>query len=180
MNLGERIKQERERLDYSQTAFAALAGASKHSQINWEKGISTPNADVLIAWKAAGADIRYITEGDYTYTEIGSRLRQERTRLGKNIKDMAAFCGVAPEQQERYECGLERPPANYLNRIALDGAETWFILTGELPPNDPRRDQDEHALIAAYRQCSNESKRAILHVAQTSASYTVGDIEKQS
>lgn len=174
MELGERIKRERERLDFSQTSFAALAGASKHSQINWEKGTSAPNADVLIAWRASGADIRFITEGEYTYAEIGARLRQERTRLNKNLKDMAAVGGVTPEQQGHYEQGLERPPADYLNRIAEVGAETWFILTGELPPDDPRRHEDEQALIAAYRHCSVESKKAILHVAQNSANYTVG------
>lgn len=175
MGLGERIKQERERLDYSQTAFAALAGASKHSQINWEKGTSAPNADVLISWKASGADIRFITEGEYTYAETGARLRQERTRLGKNTKEWATISGVLPETQENYEQGLERPPADYLNRIAEFGAETWFILTGELPPDDPRRNEDEQALIAAYRHCSSESKKAILHVAQNSANYTIGD-----
>lgn len=63
MNLCERIKEERERLGYSQTAFAALADASKHSQINWEKGAASPNAAALAAWAAAGLDVLYVVTG---------------------------------------------------------------------------------------------------------------------
>lgn len=172
MELGERIKQERERLDYSQTAFAALAGASKHSQINWEKGTSAPNTDVLIAWKASGADIRFITEGEYTYAEIGARLRQERTQLNKNLKDMAELGCITPELQARYEQGLERPPADYLNWIAKAGAGTWFILTGELDPDDPRRNEDERVLIHAYRRCNAAGKKMLLDVAQVAPKET--------
>ena len=39
MNLSERLKAERERIGYSQTAFTELVGASKHTQINWEKAL---------------------------------------------------------------------------------------------------------------------------------------------
>lgn len=63
MNLNERIKEERERLGFSQTAFAALAEASKHSQINWEKGVGTPTAAVLAAWAAHGLDVLYVVTG---------------------------------------------------------------------------------------------------------------------
>ena len=63
MNLGERIKEERERLGYSQTAFAGLAEASKHSQINWEKGVGTPTAAVLAAWSSHGLDVLYVVTG---------------------------------------------------------------------------------------------------------------------
>lgn len=66
MNLDERIKEERERLGYSQTAFAALAEASKHSQINWEKGVGTPTAAVLAAWAAHGLDVLYVVTGQRT------------------------------------------------------------------------------------------------------------------
>lgn len=50
-------------MGYSQTAFAALAGASKHAQINWEKGVTTPNAANLAAWSTYGADALYIVTG---------------------------------------------------------------------------------------------------------------------
>lgn len=66
MNLHERLKEERERLGHSQTAFAALAGASKHAQINWEKGAASPNAAALAAWAEAGLDVLYVVTGQRT------------------------------------------------------------------------------------------------------------------
>ena len=66
MNLHERLKEERERLGHSQTVFAALAGASKHAQINWEKGAASPNAAALAAWADAGLDVLYVVTGQRT------------------------------------------------------------------------------------------------------------------
>lgn len=63
MNLSERLKAERERLGYSQTAFAELVGASKHTQINWEKGSSSPTADALSTWSDKGLDVLYVVAG---------------------------------------------------------------------------------------------------------------------
>lgn len=63
MNIGNRIKEERERLGFDQEGFAALGGASRHSQIDWEKGKSFPNAKVLAAIAASGADVQYILTG---------------------------------------------------------------------------------------------------------------------
>lgn len=64
MDIGFRIRAERERLGYTQADFAALGGASKNSQLSWEKGIAMPNAGVLAAYAAAGADVLYILTGE--------------------------------------------------------------------------------------------------------------------
>ena len=58
-----RIRQERERLGFNQTDFAALAGASKRSQIGWEQGRTNPDAEALAAWAMEGADVQYILTG---------------------------------------------------------------------------------------------------------------------
>jgi len=63
MSIAERLKSERKRLGYSQTDFAAIGGASKGSQISWEKGAATPNAAFLAAVAEKGADILYIVTG---------------------------------------------------------------------------------------------------------------------
>lgn len=70
MNLGERIKKERKRLMLSQTACAALGNASKGSQISWEKGLASPNANVLAAWAAAGFDVVYVLTGEPTEKKL--------------------------------------------------------------------------------------------------------------
>lgn len=64
MALFERIREERERLGFSQADFAALAGASRKSQIRWEQvGGGSPDAPALAAWAQVGADILYIVAG---------------------------------------------------------------------------------------------------------------------
>jgi len=60
MYVGKRLKEERERLGYSQPMFAALVGATKNSQINWEKGTASPNANALATWAAHGVDVLYV------------------------------------------------------------------------------------------------------------------------
>jgi transcriptional regulator with XRE-family HTH domain len=59
---GLRLREERERLGISQTEFARIGGASKGSQILYEKG-KPPTADYLEAIAEAGADVTYILTG---------------------------------------------------------------------------------------------------------------------
>lgn len=66
MSVGLRLREERARLGLSQPAFAALAGASKGAQQNWEKDAASPNASALIAFAEAGADVLYILTGRRT------------------------------------------------------------------------------------------------------------------
>jgi transcriptional regulator with XRE-family HTH domain len=66
---GDRLREERERLGYNQTTFAALAGASKHSQIDWEKNTASPNTRYLGAIAKAGADVLYIITGERRTTD---------------------------------------------------------------------------------------------------------------
>lgn len=61
--IGSRLREERERLGLSQTDFAALGSASKHSQIDWEGDKSAPNARFLASIGEAGADVGYIVTG---------------------------------------------------------------------------------------------------------------------
>lgn len=62
--IGDRIKEERERLGLSQPKFGELAGAAKRTVIDWEKGVSGPTAFQLAAIASAGADVLYIVTGD--------------------------------------------------------------------------------------------------------------------
>lgn len=61
--LGERLREERERLGFSQPAFAALAEASKSSQASWEKETAYPNAKALAVWARVGVDVAYVVTG---------------------------------------------------------------------------------------------------------------------
>ncbi|MNJ42055.1 Helix-turn-helix domain protein [compost metagenome] len=63
MGIGERLKEERERLGLNQTDFAALAGASKNTQYNYEKGERSPDANYLCAAASQGVDVLYVITG---------------------------------------------------------------------------------------------------------------------
>jgi len=63
MSLGGRLKEERNRLGFSQSEFAELVGASYKSQLRWEKDESAPGADALSKWANIGLDVLYVVTG---------------------------------------------------------------------------------------------------------------------
>jgi len=90
--IGDRIKEERQRLGLNQTEFAALAGAAKRTQIDWEKGVSSPTAEQLGAMGGAGADVQYIVTGVRSSVALtpDERLLVERYRASPSpLKDAA-------------------------------------------------------------------------------------------
>jgi len=64
VGIGDRLKEERERLGFNQTEFAAQAGASKNSQYNYEKGERSPDASYLAAVAERGVDVLYVVTGE--------------------------------------------------------------------------------------------------------------------
>ncbi|WP_156137215.1 helix-turn-helix domain-containing protein [Tepidimonas taiwanensis] len=101
---GMRIKEERERLGLSQVAFAARAGASKGSQILYEKG-KPPTAEYLEGIAAIGADVLYILTG-----------RRERPALEDHERLVAAIAFV---ESELAAVGRQLPPEKKAEAIAL-------------------------------------------------------------
>ena len=64
--IGDRLKEERERLGLTQPEFAEVAGAKKRTVIDWEKGVSSPTAVQLAAFAVRGVDALYILTGQRT------------------------------------------------------------------------------------------------------------------
>jgi transcriptional regulator with XRE-family HTH domain len=60
--ISDRLKQERRRLCLNQTNFGAIAGVSKTTQVNYESGERTPDADYL-ADIAEQVDVLYVLTG---------------------------------------------------------------------------------------------------------------------
>lgn len=61
--LGERLKEERKRLDLSQTRFAELCGVKRTAQTTYESGERTPDADYLEGAGRIGVDVEYVLTG---------------------------------------------------------------------------------------------------------------------
>lgn len=62
-DIGGRLKEERERLGFSQPSFGSLGGKTKKTVMQWESGEQFPNAAFLAAIAAHGADVQYIITG---------------------------------------------------------------------------------------------------------------------
>jgi transcriptional regulator with XRE-family HTH domain len=63
VSIGDRLKEERQRIGMNQSDFAALAQTTKKSQIEYEKSATSPNAAYLAAVAPAGVDVQYVVTG---------------------------------------------------------------------------------------------------------------------
>lgn len=81
MHMGERLKEERERLGLNQTDFAALAQATRKALFNWETGTAAPNAIALAEWAAVGLDVLYVVTGERDFVPPPSLTAEEQTML---------------------------------------------------------------------------------------------------
>lgn len=61
--VGERLKEERERLQFNQEDFAKLCNSSKRSQGNYERDKRAPDSEYLVLASKLGCDIQYIITG---------------------------------------------------------------------------------------------------------------------
>lgn len=108
MTIGERINKERKRLGFTQAAFAALAGASKGSQIAWEKGTAFPNAAVLAAWASVELDVSYVLTGEPTKEQaLWSVLNsiQAFLQLTAYDEELGAACRLAHDEIKAFQHG---------------------------------------------------------------------------
>lgn len=61
----------------------------------------------------------------------GSRLKEERVRLGFNQKDFSERICVSKNTQYNYEAGIRSPDAQYLAAADALGIDTHFVITGK-------------------------------------------------
>lgn len=104
MSIGERLRQERERIGLTQPVLADLVGSSKRTVIDWEKGVSYPNALALSVLAKSGIDFGYVVTG----VPAGDALEPDEGRLlalyrlaSTNVQAavMAALAaGMAPQR----------------------------------------------------------------------------------
>jgi len=68
MNTGERLKEERKRLNLAQVALAEIGGVQRLAQANYENGKRMPDAGYLAAVARAGVDVQYVITGQRAIT----------------------------------------------------------------------------------------------------------------
>lgn len=130
MNLfGERLKDERQRLDFSQEKFGAVGGVQKLAQRNYEKGNRVPDASYMAAIAAVGADVLYILTGQRNASmpalqpdeaALLSSYRHCTPAAKQNLIQTAALlaAGIEPEakKQKKKSTGIKVSGDN--NRVA--------------------------------------------------------------
>ncbi len=97
--IGERLKEERERLGYTHPVFAEIAGAKKRTLIDWEKNVSSPTAVQLSALTSIGVDVMYVLTGERTNMEYSLNRKEEA------LLDNYRHC-VAEDQAAIYRVAL--------------------------------------------------------------------------
>ncbi len=105
---------------------------------------------------------------------IGSRLRQERERLGLSQKIFGEIGGVEANAQGKYENGGRAPKADYLSRVAERGVDVLYVLTGT--PTPMQMDNLSHLeekVLGNYRAMFKEDQDAIRHLTTTLAEHSL-------
>ena len=97
-----------------------------------------------------------------TNVQFFERLAEERLRLGKTQKEMAAIGGVGDRSYWYYEKGERFPDAEFLMKIASEGADVPYIITGKRTFG--ALSSDEAALLDNYRAISPERKSSLIDV----------------
>ena len=124
--IGERLREERQRLGLSQTALAATASVGKHSQINYESDRNAPDANYLTAAAKQGVDIYYVLTG-------------QRTNLGATYDLMARIDrqhGPALEMARRAEQAAASPRLRIAPQYIPIPAYDAFLAAGDGRLND--------------------------------------------
>ena len=114
MDIGTRLREERERLGMTQEGFGQAGGVLKRALIRYEKGERMPDAAFLAAIAAAGADVLYILTGQRSGAAAAAPVAAEpaaqlsrralavaqnyeaTSEEGKKIIEAAAFAAAKP------------------------------------------------------------------------------------
>lgn len=90
---------------------------------------------------------------------FGQRLKEERTRLGKNQLEFAQAGGVGRLSQIQYENETTSPTTRYLSGIAKIGADLTYLLLGERMGTAKITDaQEERIERVAFELIENYAK----------------------
>ncbi|MBK0032708.1 helix-turn-helix transcriptional regulator [Erwinia sp. S43] len=85
MQLGDRLRQERERLGFTQTEMAKIGGVAFRTYCDYEAGKTEPKSSLLEALHVAGADVLFIITGLKSPTQ---NISTEEQILVENYRSM--------------------------------------------------------------------------------------------
>lgn len=109
---GARLRQERERLNLSQTKFAEDCGVKRTAQTTYESGERSPDSEYLRLAGRLGVDIPYLITGVHTFADTLERRVSIRllSRFGERLG--IDVCGRINDiaYEEEFEWAKNNPP----------------------------------------------------------------------
>lgn len=119
--INERLKEERVRLGFSQTAFAQKAGIHRNTQIKYESGERFPDSEYLDSIAALGVDIFYIFSG------VKSEERDMYDVASIELRDgFYAALGFSQEDIKNLTFEMMRLAEQELNEGGAWDTDSWF------------------------------------------------------
>lgn len=93
---------------------------------------------------------------------LGSRLRDERTRLTLKQEELGLIGGVNRNTQGSYEKGESNPDTAYLSAVAAVGVDVMYVLTGQrMPMREECLSVAEEKILDNYRSLPEEDQAAV-------------------
>ena len=85
--IGDRLREERERLRLSQAAFGEIGGVKANAQGKYESGDRSPDASYLASVAAAGVDVLYVITGEHK-PQAANILNGEEAEILKQFRSL--------------------------------------------------------------------------------------------
>ncbi|NBA98631.1 helix-turn-helix domain-containing protein [Pseudomonas sp. R5(2019)] len=105
---------------------------------------------------------------------IGSRIREERERLGLTQRLFGDIGGVEPNAQGKYESGERTPKADYLAAVAARGVDVLYVLTGSRTPQPLEHlSGAEEKILHGYRTLRGHDQEALSRLVSSLADATL-------
>jgi transcriptional regulator with XRE-family HTH domain len=88
--VGERLREERERLGLNQTEFGVLLGVSRGTQKNYELGASSLDLRYVTALEESGVDAAFVLTGRRS-TPLGQLFTPDEEKLIRQYRSITPF-----------------------------------------------------------------------------------------
>ena len=102
-NCGERLREERDRLKFTQQEMADRMGVRREMSSKYERGQAVPGGDALAAFATAGGDVQYVLTGQRSSTALTPDEKELLSGYrGLDIRGKAGVLGMID--------GMAQPP----------------------------------------------------------------------
>lgn len=108
-------------------------------------------------------------EGFYDSSIFAARLREERRRVAPHQGDFARVIGLSQGSQSLLERGERELRAGYLERIAREGIDVYFVITGRRCAD--HLDDETTELVSIFLSMPQDMRLALLTLGRSMAGY---------